>query len=345
MSDEMKLDTKPLLIDSGDNEKSAPNSKKRAIIIVLVVLITLLLCFAIIQELLKSPNDSHSPPNYPGTYGKWPTYGGNIQNQQIVPSNTDLFISQQNVYNLTLDCQYTSIGGRGLVGYITIDDENNAYFTDLSGYITKLNLDSCQQIWRASISSVLGYNESILLLQKQTVTLFQNSKGTKALIFGVPRFNINNSDGCYAVALHCNNGSLLWSLLLTNSDTVQCGTHGFMVSDHYAYGGLSGGDENVYFRGRFFKIDIDVPKVIDIWYTIDDKFSTINSSDHYIYSGVSAWNYPAIIDQYVVFGTGNLYTYPKYIEECLLGNFSALNINFSYHYNPCNENMIDNKWW
>ena len=49
-----------------------------------------------------------------------------------------------------------------------------------------------------------------------------------------------------------------------------------------------------------------------------------------------------IIDDYIIFGTGDVTTYPDYIGECFKGN---LTLNNSYTINPCGIDVSHNKYW
>eukprot|EP01084_Bolivina_argentea_P313409 542748_1 len=349
-------DIKPLLIGTELPNSRAynPHKKRRYICFIMAVIIVLIGIVIVIEvmyntfsSLFKNDNESH---DYPGVYGKFPTYGGGIKNQQIVPGHVRLLITKDNVFDMKKQCIYTSNGGSSYVGYIAIDDDNYAYFTDRSGYVTKIELNNCTEIWRVYIATVLGYNYNITkLISRNSVTLFRDSNGTKAVLLATPQGGgtPDYSDGCFAVALYANNGSLYWKLRISNANEPWVRCHGLMIDDHFGYGGITGvrGKKEVS-RGAFVKIDIDIPALVDIWYSIPDGLINYNdTNERLLYRGAGMWNFPAIIGKYVVVGTGNLYSYPSYIENCLLGNFSELPLNRSYHLNPCNQNMSFNKWW
>eukprot|EP01083_Nonionella_stella_P046839 125446_1 len=69
------------------------------------------------------------------------------------------------------------------------------------------------------------------------------------------------------------------------------------------------------FQGQVFKINLKTHMIEDIFYTFPDNNGQIEDS----YKGASAWNMPALIDDYLVSGTGNLYDYPERIKNCILG--------------------------
>eukprot|EP01084_Bolivina_argentea_P061367 112139_1 len=107
--------------------------------------------------------------------------------------------------------------------------------------------------------------------------------------------------------------------------------------------------QGVLTRGKIIKIDINNGKILKEWYSIDMDQFTYNITDAnnaHIYRGASIWNIPAIIDDYLVFGTGNLWTYPKYIEDCLLGNYDSFPIENANYFDPCKrDRSLDSKWW
>eukprot|EP01084_Bolivina_argentea_P292716 503303_1 len=368
-------------VEAGTNDKKYLLDKKntkrnnKTLIIVLlsivIIVIILLSIFLIIEtDLFKNdPNVKYEA----GVYGKWSSYGGNPQNQQISTKQSYVTINETNIVNLSLLCMHqiqikSDITYNGYSGYITVDDEHYAYITDGSGDAYKLNLNNCQYIWRTNIATLLGYNSTEnTFVMRQTATLFRNSNGIKGILFGTPNFDRMNSgvsffDPCWAIALDVTDGSLIWKTKIGEGfKYFNAYLHGFMVdnNDHFAYGGLTVTRNRISMdnmslvgigRGKMFKLDINNGKIINVWNSIDEnKFGInnvddINVSDPYIYRGVSLWNYPAIIDDYLIFGTGNMYSYPKYIENCLL------RIDYEYFesnsVDPCNVNRsLENVFW
>ena len=149
-----------------------------------------------------------------------PQWGGTIKLQQKAPERTNILINKSNIKSVTKQCNYTSMNSNGFYGYVSIDDNNNAYFTDFSGYVTSIDLETCNERWRTKISEALGYNSSLInYISRNGLSLFQNSKGEKGVLIGTP----NAPTGAlgfiqhYAFALYQNNGSLMWKLELGNS--------------------------------------------------------------------------------------------------------------------------------
>eukprot|EP01084_Bolivina_argentea_P049225 90558_1 len=333
-----------------------------------VILITFVILIAtnVIPNPFKSDKDNKT---IAGIFGKWPSYGGTPKNQQSAPLQSNILFSDTDIIDTNIQCTFTD-QTIAYSGYITIDDDNYGYVTDGAGNVFKMDLNNCTKIWNVNIAQLLGYGENSILRMRNTASLFRNSHGKTGILFGTPNnlggqgVNIPKLDGCWAVALSTNNGSLMFATNLknTNIDTFGCMLHGFMIdeNDHFAYGGMAmsqirdfsqpSQEMAVINRGKMFKLDIDTGEVMYTFHTIDDERyqydeDTVNVSYPYIYRGCSVWNMPAIIDKYLIFGTGNLYTYPKYIEQCLLGNYS-LPIEDMNPFDPCGNNRsADNKYW
>eukprot|EP01084_Bolivina_argentea_P292715 503302_1 len=325
-------------------------SKWLLIIICLILLLgTILLVIYVI--VFASSQQSQSA----GMFGTFPCFGGNIQNQQISPSFSSNAINNTTIKHVNKTCMYELEGANSFVGYITIDDNNNGYVTGSgSGHVACINLDTCTEKWKVNLAPIIlgenvynSFNETyqkqyLIVNTRHSVTLYRDSKGIKSVLIGAPSgygydwhplFNYS----AFAISLRADTGKLLWKLYLGKGRPVS-----FMVESHFAYGGLTVFDQQV-FIGRFVKIDLDNAHIVHEWYAIPPSMIDINSN--YTYKGISIWSYPAIIGDFVLFGTGNLHGYPKYIENCLLGNFSALPLNRSFLLNPCGELQPNNKWW
>eukprot|EP01084_Bolivina_argentea_P147313 257771_1 len=352
-------------------DKPSKNKRYRCkfFIIVISIIVTIVVSTAvilIITNVVKSNNDRNK---ISGTYGKWSSYGGSPTNQQFAPKESNVIINKNNIKNMSLQCAYSiSNVVYDYNGYITIDEDNYGYVTDAASNAFKIDLDSCTIIWIVNIAEILGYIiDGQRLYSRHTATLFQNSNGDKGILFGAPnlmRVGISAFDGCWAVALNIKDGSLLWSTNLGNGiESYDCCAHGFMIdtNDHYAYGGMSvPTSRNLLMdsvplvaiaRGKMYKLDINTGDIIHSWHSIDkDKFAidldNVNVSYEYQYRGASMWHMPAVIDNYLVFGTGNLFSYPKYIEECLFGNLEALPLENAHVIDACGVNRsVDERVW
>eukprot|EP01084_Bolivina_argentea_P265268 449564_1 len=349
--------------------KPTKHYKNVAIIfgICLIAGITAIFLF-VIYDVFDLNSSSKSPSN-PGMIGLWPTYGGSLQNQQKPPHSTDVTINTNNIKNLKIQCIYESPDGIGSTGYPTIDDNLNAYFTDMNGYITSVNLDSCQLIWRSHIGTLLGYDETMKVITMNSVTLFQDSTAHKGVLFTAPtrRFpgegsTYPNNMGCYVIAVHLNNGSLWWKTAIGEDNDIysyKCSSHGFVVDGKYAYGGMSqssqyDAEDGSKFIGKYSKIDIDSHEMVAEWYPFNinlTQYDKFNKS----YGGIGIYNFPAIIDQYLVFGTGNLHRTPKNIDDCLTYgqqvNISQdifnnyLQLNKSHYIDLCGNDASSNRFW
>eukprot|EP01084_Bolivina_argentea_P100422 180320_1 len=249
------------------------HKKYMVLSLIIVVLLIFIILLFIVFDVFSTSSDSTSTA---GMIGKWPTWGGGLKNQQTPPSNIHIAIDKQNIKNVFPHCIYNSSGGLAFTGFPTVDDDNNTYFSDTSGYITSISLNNCSLHWRQHVGTLLGF-PTMQIQIFQTLTLFSDSYGNKGALFGAPSTrsswsNSNYSDdfGCYAVAVHLNNGSLWWSLTIGkdyNKHDYKCTSHGFYVENNYAYGGfsasgiydLSNDAQNI---GRMLKIDIDKHEIV-----------------------------------------------------------------------------------
>merc|ERR1719334_2168642 len=117
---------------------------------------------------------------------------------------------------------------------------------------------------------------------------------------------------------------------------------GLVVEGRYAYGGIvsngcSGDGDECTYRGEVVKMDLDERKVVDRWYSLPE----ITSEDDGYYYGAAPENYPAIIGDYVVVGTGPLFANPNEVDACLSND----NVSLGDGFNPCDEDMSSYAAW
>lgn len=155
-----------------------------------------------------------------------------------------------------------------------------------------------------------------------------------------------------------DDGEPLWTLEVAegyNPLNWRCNIHGFFVDGDYAYGGLAQSGNHLNgsnIIGRMFKIDISLeePEVVDIWYPFDPALTAAYDEPHWSYLGAGAYNFPALIDDYLVFGTGQIYRTPKYIDDCLLGDDESdynesLPFDQSVSTDVCGNDRSDDRFW
>eukprot|EP01084_Bolivina_argentea_P083417 151019_1 len=116
--------------------------------------------------------------------------------------------------------------------------------------------------------------------------------------------NYPRNNGCYAIAVHLNNGSLWWKVTLGKINH---------PNDYHK-------SNYAKFIGRFVKIDIEKHIIVSTFYPFNIDLANIMDEYNMSYSGIGIYNYPSIIDNYIVFGTGNLASIPYKIAECLTSN-------------------------
>eukprot|EP01084_Bolivina_argentea_P262655 444243_1 len=356
-----------LLIESQDAHQQSSKSKnsckkKNMIIIVAVSILILIIIIYIISAYVNNiwPFTESDKKINAGLIGEWPVHGGNIRGQQHSPINIEkeIMITNETIQNIGFLCKYETEGGIIFNGYITVKNDIG-YFTDGSGYIRSVDLDTCNEIWRANINELLGYNNTIPIgtgfVSRNSVTLYQDSNGVESILFGAPNYGQNVGsdifyDGCYVLSIELNTGKLLWKLNIANGlKGAGCLSHGFIVEDKYAFGGISSSAYTPFFgagyigemfQGKMVKIDLDTHRIVNEWYAIDQSVAQQSDGN---YTGCGIWNFPSIIGDYLTFGTGNLYTYPEHIGRCLNGSMNPLDTPIENNpIDPCGINQEQN---
>eukprot|EP01084_Bolivina_argentea_P272947 464845_1 len=290
--------------------------------------------------------------------GKWQHWGGNLENQQIARFADNKFNKNELLSSLSSNSSWTrcnyKLGDTSYMnGFIAIDNKNRAIFATSSGLIRSIDLDLCKLVWSISISEILGYDPSQnLIYSRDTVSLYKsfnnnattNDDDDYSILFGTS-FSLHSStdiyDGCYIVSISSLNGDLEWSLNLgTGYANTFCQVHGFIIDGHFAFGGMSSYANTIPykyqgFRGKFMKINLLTHTIDNIWYSFpENKSGKANESS---YTGASIWGWPAIIDDYIIFGTGQMFSVPDYINECFKNDS---NINFNkFSNNICGDNV------
>eukprot|EP01084_Bolivina_argentea_P245557 411104_1 len=328
-------DSQPLLTLYSSSDQYTKNRNKTVLLLVAFIMIILAATIVTLYATNTWPFEEERITA--GVYGKYPIHGGNKENQQI---SINSHLEQENIVLLEQKCVYNSTGG-AFTGYITVDNDDRAYFVDSSRFVMSINIDGCSINWKVNLSDI-GISDA--LMSRNSITLFRTSNKRKGLLLGTPNGALRpfNWSSCYAVALDITDGSLIWKTEITANDTdsAMCHAHGFMVDNNWAYGGFSSDIETIapnpryYSRGRVFKININNGELVNVWYTIP-KSANNNDASEGFYSGASIWPLHSIIDDYYVFGTGNLFTYPHKTEQCMLGNTSHLPLDDVRPYNPC----------
>ena len=199
----------------------------------------------------------------------------------------------------------------GYFGYIAVDNDNNGYATDSSGYIYKFNLNTCQEIWKVNIADTIGYSGEGEVISRNSITLYD-----KYVLIGAPNGRIQDgfqflyplNETCFAIAFNQNDGSVEYIINLnfidldndgindiSNLQNMGCNAHGFMVDkdNKYAYGGFSSVVNNNIpnpphaFQGRVYKINLQTRQIEDVFFTfpdntgqIQDRYTVKNRSRH-----------------------------------------------------------------
>eukprot|EP01084_Bolivina_argentea_P030389 56327_1 len=352
-----KNEISPLLIDSNVNLAKRSYKCVKYVIFIFVSLLIIGGIFVILYATSTWPFDKDET-KFVGAVGKYPLHGGNMKNQQISLNSA---INVENIDYLQLYCLFNSTNpsGFGLSGYITVDDEEHAYFADTSGHIKCFDITTCTLIWSVNIGNIVN---DLRAASRNTLSLFQNKNGQKGVLVGTPNELTNNSTltdppigiwSSWIIALDIENGEEMWKTLI--SDTGSSMIHGVQIdNDGFLYGGTSSAwnshfippNSNNIHIGKAFKIDINTGELVNEWQTLPAIENQTDDIDNDLYySGASIWPIQSIIDDYFVFGTGNFYTYPYRVEKCMLGNTSFISSDNIRPNNPCGEDQSSFLQW
>eukprot|EP01083_Nonionella_stella_P100504 283575_1 len=296
-----------------------------------VIFLLILVIFGLIVYSIanKPGNDTYEA----GPWGDWPNWGGNLDNQQTAAGGS--LLNSSNIDDLQMICDYTqvyddadAIGGAS--GFIATDKRSkNGYFVDESGYATSIDLEDCSLNWRVQIQSALNIDidPDVSLVSRNGVALYRDIDGNRGMLIGTPSVTGGMSSNCYVLALNQRNGNKIFSIELEANGAPYCVMDGFIVESHYAYGGIKTSstcnddmeDVTCTYRGEMIKIDLNRHSVAERWYTLPE----VTNLNEYYY-GAAPQNYPSIIGDYLVFGTGSLFGNPEDIDFCLSGDLSSI---------------------
>ena len=341
------------------------------IVIIIIVTVSIGVIIAQIQskssETLKNEDDTEVSIKLSG---KYPIHGGNAKNQQI---GLNSVITQENIENTEQLCihevpnEWAMLGGHK--GFIVVDDNEYGYFSNESGFMNCFDLNTCKVIWTIDIKDI--FNDSTAIAAVNSATLYtlidnhDNNTETKGLLMAASHYvgtTYTSADtSCYILALDITDpdqgGKLLWKTAVIDGskshEALYCQIHGVMIDDDgYAYGGISSFGNGItpypynLWRGKVYKIDIATGEIVNEFWTLPEYDLSDNGlQDRKIngfYSGASVWPILSIIDDYFVFGTGQLHNQPRHIDRCLLGNTSEVPIEDTQQlYNQCGDDFTD----
>eukprot|EP01084_Bolivina_argentea_P220439 373589_1 len=300
-----------------------------------------------------------------GIFGAYPLHGGNKEKQQIA---LDSQITAENVMDIQILCSYSEDDAFGYMGYPIVDDENNVYFADNSGF-KSVNINDCSLNWKIDMEQLKEMvDECCPSPSQNTPALVQTKYNEEVVLFGYTAWekeylNISvltkQNRGCYMVALRVTDGSLLWKTTIYDKnlrESAMCMIHGVQVDGHYAYGGVSNyayglpldwlylNDEPMVWRGKVYKIDINTGELVNEWYSLPPhNIDTVKTEG--MYNGASIYPHMAIIDDYFVFGTSNLWNHPNKVENCLLGDTDSIPLESANTFDICGNNRSDLALW
>lgn len=229
---------------------------------------------------------------------------------------------------------------------ITVKD-NLAYFTGYSGYISCYHVKSCTLIWEQTISSLLGYDNDLLIPSVTPPTIFTLYNGIEGIIFGTigsRKDILNTTTGeleiiytpCITIALNRFTGALLFQTqvgLGINRDNFceqrtsysiyqDIAISGLDSSNDYFALGNQGYDYDVTFQGSVHAINTTTGMLLWKTYLLNGPLN--GYAGGYSGGGISGSNPPILPDYQMVFiANKNLYNYTQAMSDCLNENIGT----------------------
>lgn len=208
------------------------------------------------------------------------------------------------------------------------------YCTSWSGGLYAFNRYNGQQIWFYNVTTFLV--ESI---GNNFVWPGNEYASRTAPTIDGDNLYIATRAGAYLLAVNRFNGVLSWSTQIDANPFAYI-TSAVRVYNGKAYVGVASGLEDAVsygvpccnFRGKFVAVNTRDGSLVWTFYTIPDNMGQYDS-----WGGGSVWSSLAPIDiarNQIIISTGNLYSVPQYVKECLSvrQNYSSLLIS-----EPCRD--------
>jgi len=257
--------------------------------------------------------------------GVWNSWGGNLENtHQGINSPA---ITAETVKDLTVKWTFET---KGDVSAIPVVSENHIYFPDwgtpfvapLNGgsYLHALDRETGKSVWTKSI---LGYSENLLNNLARSsfaiagdLLIFGDNRGVVDSLISLP-----GAHGAQVYAINRTTGELVWKTRV-DENQLSIVTQSPVVYNGKVYVGTSSNEEEAAritkdccsFRGAMLALDLETGKIL--WKT----YMTPKSEESDGFTGNAVWGSQPAIDvkrNAVYIATGNNYTFPKNLEECL----------------------------
>ena len=260
-------------------------------------LIAVMAIFASAAVLSADDSDAH---------GNWLSAGGGIRNTRSTAEGPE----KSDVRRLQQDWVFTAAGD---VSATPTVEGSSLYVVDWGGFLYKLDARSGQVTWSHKISDYTGNTNSV----SRTSPAIQGDK----LVIG-------DQATATVLAVDKNSGDLIWQTL---ADPHPCGrvTSSVVIGENKVYVGLSCTEEGTVlfvkgyipsFRGSMLALDLQTGAIVWKTYTLPAVPAGYPANTPW-YSGVPIWASTAALDlisRTVFIGTGNNYTVPPAVAQCIL---------------------------
>jgi polyvinyl alcohol dehydrogenase (cytochrome) len=238
----------------------------------------------------------------------WNVWGGNLKNNHN--QNREYQIGVSNVNQLVT--KWTINAGNQIAGIPTVHGRF-VYFNDFGGFLWAVNKNTGDVIWKKNISTFTNLPGS-----------YSRSGPTisgKFLVFGDKA-----SGSGYVLAVNRFDGSLIWktriethpTVWITMSPTIFQGRVFVGTSSEESALALDPSYPCCSFQGSFNALSLHTGALIWKKHLLPNNNGTTGG-----YSGSSSWGSSPSIDperNTVYFGTGNTYTFPNSVVNCLLAH-------------------------
>src|SRR5579864_6929861 len=249
------------------------------------------------------------------TNAQWSMAGQNLADTRSQPRETTINVS--NVSQLTVKWVFATAGSVSATPTVAGD---TVYFPDWAGNIYALNKDTGQQMWSRSVSSYTGIAGD---LSRTSPAVYGSY-----LVFGDNQGKLGAHPGAREIAVNRYTGALLWVTQI-DAHIAAIVTGSPVISNGTVYQGVSSNEESLAdnpgyacctFRGSMVALNLKSGRIRWKTYTLPS-----NGGQPGGYSGGAIWQPPVVGNGMVYAGTGNNYTVPAGVEQCMQANPQATN--------------------
>ncbi|KAL5722671.1 hypothetical protein ACHQM5_006162 [Ranunculus cassubicifolius] len=237
----------------------------------------------------------------------WVNHGGDMYNRRY--AENEVKISPKTVSILKLKWEF--IAGMDITATPAIYD-GIVYFPSWNGNVYAVKASDGSLVWKQNLTELTGMPGTGFVLGVN-YTVSRATVAGDLLLIGI-------YGPAYVIAIKRSTGQLVWSTRLDRSNTSVLTMSGTVYNGGF-YVGVSSSEESLppeqccTFRGSMAKLDVCTGAVKWQTYTLPDNFGQRGE-----YSGGAIWGSSPAIDRkrnLVYVATGNLYSAPKHIMDCL----------------------------